>query len=195
MMRVYLDNCCYNRPFDDQSQVGFERNRLSPNAIRDCFQMWLTTALSAPTPQFENSQLASSPISTNRNSCERKRGVSRLWRSRAEQNDDSKRGVVSHIEKRPLIACAVRHLRSKTMWRRQMQMTDNELTVKCMNVLMDSVGPVDAERFVSIVNLNHFDYTEWRKDHLFVGETVDTLVDKIRAFEKEHSELAEVAHA
>ena len=76
-----------------------------------------------------------------------------------------------------------------------MQMTDNELTVKCMNVLMDSVGPVDAERFVSIVNLNHFDYTEWRKDHLFVGETVDTLVDKIRAFEKEHSELAEATHA
>ena len=20
-MRVYLDNCCYNRPFDDQTQV------------------------------------------------------------------------------------------------------------------------------------------------------------------------------
>ena len=34
----------------------------------------------------------------------------------------------------------------------------------------------------SVVNLdtNHFDYTEWRKDHLFVGETVDSLVDKIR---------------
>ena len=33
---------------------------------------------------------------------------------------------------------------------------------------------------------DHFDYTEWRKDYLFVGETVDTLVDKIRAFEREH---------
>lgn len=20
-MRIYLDNCCYNRPFDDQSQI------------------------------------------------------------------------------------------------------------------------------------------------------------------------------
>ena len=40
----------------------------------------------------------------------------------------------------------------------------------------------------------HFDYTEWRKDHLFVGETVDTLVDKIRAFEREHSEFAGVRH-
>ena len=66
-----------------------------------------------------------------------------------------------------------------------MQMTGNELTVKCMNVLMDSVGPVDAERFVSIVSLNHFDYTEWQKDHLFADETVDSLVGQIRAFEKE----------
>ena len=36
---------------------------------------------------------------------------------------------------------------------------------------------------------DHFDYTEWRKDHLFVGETVDSLVDKIRAFEREYSHL------
>ena len=33
------------------------------------------------------------------------------------------------------------------------------------------------------------DYTEWQRDHLFDGETVDTLVDKIRAFEGEHSEV------
>ena len=28
------------------------------------------------------------------------------------------------------------------------------------------------------------DYTEWQKDHLFVGETVESLVGQIRAFEK-----------
>ena len=44
-------------------------------------------------------------------------------------------------------------------------------------------------------NADISDYTEWRKDHLFVGETVDTLVDKIRAFESEHPELEEVTHA
>ena len=116
-MRVYLDNCCYNRPFDDQSQVKVRVETISKLAVQ------------------------------------------------------------------------------LMIWRCQMQMTDNELTVRCMNILMDNVGPVDAERFVSIVNLNHFDYTEWRKDHLFVGETVDTLVDKIRAFEREHPELAEKRHA
>ena len=43
-----------------------------------------------------------------------------------------------------------------------------------------------GELFVTFLFDDHFDYTEWRKDHLFVGETVDTLVDKIRAFEREH---------
>ncbi|MCL2513461.1 MAG: hypothetical protein FWF08_06130 [Oscillospiraceae bacterium] len=29
MLKIYLDNCCYNRPFDD---LSFERNRLEANA-------------------------------------------------------------------------------------------------------------------------------------------------------------------
>ena len=41
-----------------------------------------------------------------------------------------------------------------------MKMSENELEVKCMNVLMDSVGPVEAERFVYIMNRDNFDYTE-----------------------------------
>ena len=31
------------------------------------------------------------------------------------------------------------------------------------------------------VKLKPFDYTEWRKDNLFVGETVDSLVDQARS--------------
>ena len=62
-----------------------------------------------------------------------------------------------------------------------MKMSENELEVKCMNVLMDSVGPVEAERFVYIMNRDNFDYTEWQKN-LFEGETVDSLYDKIMAY-------------
>lgn len=62
------------------------------------------------------------------------------------------------------------------------QTTDNELAVKCMNVLMDAVGPVDAERFVSIVTNEGFDYTEWQRN-LFCGETVDTLFEKVKNFQ------------
>ena len=31
-----------------------------------------------------------------------------------------------------------------------MKMSENELTAKCMNILFDQVGPVEAERFVYI---------------------------------------------
>ena len=34
MMRVYLDNCCYNRPFDDQSQVKVRVETISKLAVQ-----------------------------------------------------------------------------------------------------------------------------------------------------------------
>ena len=66
------------------------------------------------------------------------------------------------------------------------QSTDNMLAIKCMNILMDAVGPVDAERFVSIVTNDSFDYTEWQRD-LFKGETVESLFEKVRDFQPEQA--------
>ena len=65
---------------------------------------------------------------------------------------------------------------------KMIQTTDNELSVKCMNVLVDAVGPVDAERFVSMVTNAGFDYTEWQRG-LFEGETVDSLFEKVKSFD------------
>ena len=64
-----------------------------------------------------------------------------------------------------------------------MKMSENELTAKCMDILVDQVGPVEAERFVYVLNRENFDYTEWQRN-LFEGETVDSLFDKINAFQK-----------
>ena len=36
-MRVYLDNCCYNRPFDDQSQL---KVRLETEAKPEDYTLW-----------------------------------------------------------------------------------------------------------------------------------------------------------
>ena len=48
-----------------------------------------------------------------------------------------------------------------------------------------SAGPfayvVNAERFIALVNRESFDYTEWRMENLFVGETVDSLMDQADA--------------
>ena len=61
------------------------------------------------------------------------------------------------------------------------RVSDNEFSVKCMNVLIDAVGPVGAERFVNLVTNSSFDYTEWQKD-LFKDETFDSLYKKVESF-------------
>ena len=50
-------------------------------------------------------------------------------------------------------------------------MDDIVLRREGMQVLIEKFGPVDAERFISLVNEEAFDYTEWRKD-LFEGMSV-----------------------
>ena len=64
-----------------------------------------------------------------------------------------------------------------------MAMTDSELKSKCFTILAEQVGSVEMERFIMLLNRDTFDYTQWRKDNLFPGETVDTLCDKIEEFQ------------
>ena len=59
--------------------------------------------------------------------------------------------------------------------------TDNELRISGFTVLVQTFGDVNAERFIALMNREPFDYTEWRRENLFVGETVDSLVDKAKA--------------
>ena len=51
-----------------------------------------------------------------------------------------------------------------------------------MRVYLDNCcynRPFDVQARDSL-SCEPFDYTEWRKDNLFVGETVDSLVEKAR---------------
>lgn len=59
--------------------------------------------------------------------------------------------------------------------------TDNELRISGFSVLVQTFGDVNAERFIALMNREQFDYTEWRRENLFVGETVDSLMDKAKA--------------
>ena len=63
-----------------------------------------------------------------------------------------------------------------------MKISDNELTMRGMNLLKEEFGPVDAERFVYAMTRDGFDYTEWQRN-LFKGETVRSLGEKMMAFE------------
>lgn len=50
-------------------------------------------------------------------------------------------------------------------------LTDKEIKVQGVEMLIANLGLVAAERFISLMSRKGFDYTEWRRD-LWKGETI-----------------------
>jgi hypothetical protein len=54
-----------------------------------------------------------------------------------------------------------------------------------MDSLMQALGAVEAERFISIIKRDTFDYTEWRRDNLFKGMSIEEIHAKATEHERE----------
>ena len=61
--------------------------------------------------------------------------------------------------------------------------TDNTLRYEAMNVLMQTFGAVDAERFISMIKRDTFDYTEWRRG-LWNDMTIEEIFAEATEYEK-----------
>ena len=44
--------------------------------------------------------------------------------------------------------------------------TDNAIRLAGMKILSEKLGIVDAERFISLIIRENFDYTKWREENL-----------------------------
>jgi hypothetical protein len=55
----------------------------------------------------------------------------------------------------------------------------NELRQQAVPALSDSLGPVDALRFLALVSREPFDYQQWRKEY-FSHYSVDELLTEVR---------------
>ena len=42
-------------------------------------------------------------------------------------------------------------------------MTDTELRVKGVEILAQHLGDIEMERFIALIQREHFDYTHWRQ--------------------------------
>jgi len=62
-MRVYLDNCCYNRPFDDQSQL---KVRLETEAKLFVQQLMRTGAVEYVWSDMLNKEASDNPFPIRR---------------------------------------------------------------------------------------------------------------------------------
>jgi hypothetical protein len=54
-----------------------------------------------------------------------------------------------------------------------------------MDALIEALGHVDAERFISMVKRETFDYTEWQRD-LWKNKTIDAIHTAASEYEKQH---------
>ena len=64
------------------------------------------------------------------------------------------------------------------------QLTEQELRQQAVQALSDSLGPVDALRFLALVSREPFDYQQWRKEY-FSHYSVEELLAEVR---NHHSE-------
>jgi hypothetical protein len=55
--------------------------------------------------------------------------------------------------------------------------TDTEIKQKGLGALLDALGEVDAERFITLLNRDPFNYTIWQKN-IFEGMTIEQVSSK-----------------
>ncbi|MDR2763029.1 MAG: hypothetical protein LBB88_10530 [Planctomycetaceae bacterium] len=68
-------------------------------------------------------------------------------------------------------------------------MNDTVLMKTGMQVLIEKLGNIDAEKFISLILREPFDYTEWRKENLFVGMTIEEISSKaMKLYNQNHGE-------
>lgn len=65
-------------------------------------------------------------------------------------------------------------------------MNDNvALASKCVDVLCDNVGIVEAEKFVYLIKTEAFDYTSWQREH-YDSIAPETLRASMKEYCREH---------
>lgn len=62
--------------------------------------------------------------------------------------------------------------------------TDTAVKMEGMDALIASLGYVDAERFIALMNKEPFDYTKWREKHLEEEGSVREISKKAEKYAK-----------
>ena len=64
-------------------------------------------------------------------------------------------------------------------------MSNAEIMDRGISCLIEKLGTVDTERFISVIIRERFDYTKWQRKK-FDNIDLDTLTDAAVKYEKEH---------
>ncbi len=88
-MRIYLDNCCYNRPFDDQKQL---RIRLETEAKLNIQERILQKAIELAWSYILDFENTANPF-------EQRRLAIHVWKNHASVDTDETKEIVEKAEK------------------------------------------------------------------------------------------------
>jgi hypothetical protein len=61
--------------------------------------------------------------------------------------------------------------------------SDTIVRVDAISILLENLGEVDTERFISMIKCDTFDYTEWRRG-MFKGKSIEEIHAMATDFEK-----------
>lgn len=64
--------------------------------------------------------------------------------------------------------------------------TDTEIKIKGVRALLESLGEVEAERFISLMMREPFDYTKWQRS-LLIDKTVPEISSSAMRLRREAS--------
>lgn len=64
-------------------------------------------------------------------------------------------------------------------------LTDSEIKRKGFKILVEKLGDVDAEKFISLINKEPFDYTQWQST-LWNDQTIDQVSEKAMNYRKKN---------
>jgi len=164
-IRVYLDNCCFNRPFDDQSQI---RVFLETQAKLHIQNLIGITKL----------ELAYSYMS--------------VFENRNNPNDDNGKIIEDFfayaaffVDPNREEAVENRAEKIKTLGIKKMR-NQNIIRSEAINCLLEKLGPLETEIFISNLLREPFDYTKWQRDHLFQDMPLHELNRNAAQYVKEH---------
>ena len=61
-----------------------------------------------------------------------------------------------------------------------MMKTETQIRYEGLDALVKQLGMIDAERFISLILRDRFDYTEWQR-HLWEHESLETIYQRAAA--------------
>lgn len=154
-MRIYLDNCSYNRPYDDQTQMRIYLETEAKLHIQD---MTKNNELELVTSYMFDNENAKNRFLHKRKAISEFMNANESYYVSADRNKE---------------AMSAGRIYQKIGGGR---VTDNTMDImdKGFTCLMERLGVINTERFIAMIKRESFNYTVWRRgyfDNLSLDET------------------------